>query len=264
MLISISRIWQIPYTHNMKSGEGDSYRSIRYARQVSIDGWGESGQKRLAAMHIAIVSTGGLGSAASLYLAAAGIGHLTLIDNQAVELSNLNRQVLYDINDLGQPKAAAAARRLRSLNPDITITSQESKLDDGSAVTLLTESDLIIDCLDNLETRFALNRYSVKQQVPLLHGGIREYYGELLLTDPPRTACLACLFRNPAPSATDIPVCGATAGTLGTMQAMLAIRWVLADPPPKTGELIQVDLTRMSTEAVPVPRLPDCPVCGIS
>lgn len=233
----------------------------RYTRQMIIDGWGEAGQARLAGAHVGIAGIGGLGSPAAIYLAAAGVGELTLCDNQQIELSNLNRQVLFNSGEIGESKVAAAARKLHRLNPAVRFQQRDETITDDTVPAMFAGCHLIIDCLDNFATRQVLNRFSVARRMPLLHGGIREYFGELLLLQPPDTACLNCLYTTSPKQKTPIPVCGAVAGTLGSMQALLAIRYLIGDPHLTVGELIQFDLVSMRTDSVPVPRRPGCAVC---
>jgi molybdopterin-synthase adenylyltransferase len=236
---------------------------LRYNRQMIIDGWGETGQLRLSSAHVGIAGVGGLGAPVALYLAAAGIGELTLCDNEQIDLTNLNRQVLYDSREVGESKVATAARKLHHLNPGIILKQRHETICDDSIATIFPRCNLIIDCLDNFETRLVLNRFSLAQQIPLLHGGVREYFGELLFLQPPDTACLRCCYPKDVIQPMPVPVCGAVAGVLGSMQALMAIRYLLGDQKLVAGKMIQVDLVSMSTDAVAVDKRMGCCECDL-
>jgi len=236
----------------------------RYARQVLIDGWGADGQERLARSSVAVVGLGGLGSPASLYLAAAGVGRLRLIDDQDVEESNLNRQVLYAAAEIGTPKAAAAARRLTALNPDIVVEAAAERLAPENAEELLGDVDLIVDGLDNPEARHIINRFCVARRSPFVHAGVRDFFGQLMLIHPPRTACLACFFPDHLPDEGPLPIVGSSAGVLGSLEANLAIRCLVGLEGDAEGVLTYVDLASLETTRIAMPANPDCPVCGTS
>ena len=235
----------------------------RYTRQMDITGWGKEVQDKLSQSRVCIVGVGGLGSPVSLYLAAAGVGTIVLCDYQDVELSNLNRQILYSSDDIGSSKVKQARKRLVQLNPNITVEAFEALIDDGNAASLFDGADIIIDCLDSFEARFMLNRYSAKNGVPFVHAGITEFYGQLALLNPPHTPCLQCFI---SPEATKKgappPVLGATAGVLGSFQAVMALKALSGVF--KTGDSLfyLIDLLNMSFEQVNLQKNPNCPVCG--
>ena len=235
----------------------------RYIRQMGISGWGEEVQAKLKNSRVCIVGVGGLGSPVSLYLAAAGVGSIVLCDYQDVELSNLNRQILYDTGDIGGSKVKHAKERLLQLNPDITVSAVTGKIVDDTAPSVFESADIIIDCLDSFESRFMLNRYAVKNRVPFVHAGITEFYGQLAFINPPRTPCLQC-FISPgaAESQAPPPVLGATAGVIGSLQAVVALKALSGVFETGDSYFYTVDLLKMSFESIALQKNPNCPVCG--
>jgi len=237
--------------------------SERYTRQLIIDGWGAEGQQKLKDSHIGIAGTGGLGSPVSVYLAAAGIGRISICDYQDIEISNLNRQVLYSTTDIGNSKAETAGRRLAALNPDIEIISHNRRLDAGNIPEIFGDCSLIVDCLDNPDTRLIINEFCVQHSITFVHAGVREFYGQVMLIVPPATPCLACFFD--AAGFTDdgpIPICGSTAGVLGCLEANLALRWLLGLESENEGVFFSVDLTTMEISRIEMIKNPECRVCG--
>ena len=235
----------------------------RYTRQLSIEGWGEEAQQKLKTARVGIAGLGGLGSPVSLYLTALGVGAIIAADNDTVSLSNLNRQILYTENDIGGVKPEIAARRLTELNPHVHIETIKKKITDSTVSSIFEGCDIIIDCLDNFETRFVINRFSVANRIPFIHAGIRGLYGQLLVSSPPETPCLACFLSDYTKDRTSpTPVCGPTAGVLGSMEAIEAVYIVAGIESPHYGTLLVVDLRTMSVEQVHIEKKADCPVCG--
>jgi molybdopterin/thiamine biosynthesis adenylyltransferase len=245
----------VGYNHLMSKSE-------RYERQLIIEGWGDQGQNRLSRAVVGVAGIGGLGSPVCTYLAAAGVGTLEICDFQDVELSNLNRQILYNDSDIGSPKVVAAADRLSRMNPDIAVVPHHDLITDDSVDRVYGNCDLIVDCLDNPETRHVMNRYCVAHGIPLIHAGVMEFYGQIMLIRPPKTACLGCFFPHEISKETPIPIVGSTAGVMGAMEANLAIRYLLGMEEDSKGQLISVDLSTMEMMSIDIPRNPDCPVCG--
>jgi adenylyltransferase/sulfurtransferase len=225
-------------------------------------GWGEEGQAWLADAHVGIAGTGGLGSPASMYIAAAGVGRITLCDSQKIELSNLNRQVLYDSDEIGKTKVVHAARRLSALNPEIEIFSLDEPIDDGNVARIFSDCDIVVDCLDNPTARLVLNRFCVDRFTPLVHAGVQEFYGQVMLIDPPKTSCLACFLSEDTREEEPIPISGATAGVLGCMEANLTVLYLLGLASDVAGKYISVDLMAMESTRIEMPKNPACPVCG--
>jgi adenylyltransferase/sulfurtransferase len=195
------------------------------------------------------------------YLVSAGIGNLVICDSGIVHTTNLNRQILYKSGDVGTYKVEIASDRLKALNPFVTIETHTDTLDLGHVRSFSAQADLIIDCLDNFETRFILNEVAVTEQKPFIHAGIRGYSGQLTFIHPPHTPCLACIIPEP-PEAETIPVAGMTAGIIGSLEALEAIKFLL-----QTGELLQNRLLLFDGEStefqqIEIQKNPHCPVCG--
>lgn len=233
----------------------------RYARQLAIPGWGAEGQRRLSESHVFIAGAGGLGCAASVYLAAAGVRKLTICDTDRVDLSNLNRQVLYTSQDVGHEKAPTATARLRALNPGVEIVPITREITPASACELVRGADLILDCLDNLETRFALNRCSIATGTPMVYAAVSEFTGHLSFLHPPATPCLECFApHTPPPVEPAIPGC--IAGLIGAIQAMEAIKFLTGIGENLTGRLLVIEGTEPRFDIIAVERDPRCPTCG--
>lgn len=233
----------------------------RYARQLKIVGWGNPGQARLRSSAVFIAGAGGLGCAASLYLTAAGVGKITICDRDSVERSNLNRQVLYSLEDLGKEKARVAAERLARLNPHVEVEPLVADLDDATAPNLITDSDLVLDCLDNVPARFVLNRASITARVPMIYAAIDEFTGYLSVLNPPKTPCLAC-FLPPTDPEREPALPGCTAGALGSLEAMEAIKFLTGIGGTLAGRLLVIEGSEPRFDVVSITRDPECPVCG--
>jgi adenylyltransferase/sulfurtransferase len=231
----------------------------RYKRQISL--FGEEGQEKLKGSVIFIAGAGGLGSPVSLYLAAAGVGRLIIADNDAVDLTNLNRQILHGGRSLGERKTESAARRLSDLNPDIEITAIDRRIDEESISGMVKGADGIVDAMDTFEVRYLLNQVAYKREIPLFHGGIRGFYGQATTIIPGETACLSCIFPHPPPSEV-IPVIGATAGIIGSVQANEVLKYLLGMGELLTDRLLLWDGMRSEVDMIAVERNPGCPVCG--
>ncbi len=236
----------------------------RYLRQLELNGWGKEGQKRLGAAHVFMAGVGGLGSSAGIYLAAAGVGKITVCDSDRVELSNLNRQTLYGLADVGMPKAFLAAKRLKEFNPQIEVVPNMAEIDHGGAKKLIEGADLVLDCLDNLETRIAVNRASIATGIPMIFAACSELTGHLSFLHPPETPCLEC-FVSRTPPAVEPPIPGVTPGTMGALQAMEAIKYLLGVGENLTGRLLILEGMEPRIDVVDIERDPDCPACrGLS
>ena len=232
-----------------------------YSRQIAVPRWGRQGQRRLKKSVVFVAGAGGLGSAVCFYLAAAGIGGIRVCDNGAVELSNLNRQVLYRRADIGKPKAEIAAEGLSHLNPLCRVIPLCETITQSSIQRLAKGASILIDCLDNFETRFILNEYSVARSLPLVHAGVQGFSGQLSFFHPPKTACLRCVFPD-LPPGEKTAVIGATAGILGSMEASEALKHLTGRGGLLENRLLIWDGDRGSMEVVDVSKDPSCPVCG--
>jgi molybdopterin-synthase adenylyltransferase len=232
----------------------------RYRRQLTIADWGEEAQLRLKKASVFVAGAGGLGSPVLMYLAAAGVGTISVCDYDSVELSNLNRQILHCDARIGSPKADSARDTLHTTNPNVTVLPVKTQITRKNAASLIGSSDLIIDCLDNFEARHILNTVSVSRSIPMIHAGISGFQGQITFLKPPETPCLACFYQKP--KKTTPPVLGATAGAIGSLQAMEALKYLTGIGGNLMGKLLFFDGKEMRMETVKIVRNPRCRVCG--
>lgn len=231
----------------------------RHNRQIEV--LGEDGQEKLKEARIFIAGAGGLGSPISIYLAAAGVGHITLVDKDVVELSNLNRQILHWEKDLGRKKAVSAQEKLSQINSDIDIQIGFDTLGEDNVSDLVADSDLIIDAMDNFPVRYLLNRTALKKRIPFIHGGIWGLYGQAATVLPGRSPCLRCIFPE-APQVAPIPsVVGVTSGIIGMIQATEAIKYITGRGELLSGKLLIWDGLNSQTFNLKVEKRPSCPDC---
>jgi len=232
-----------------------------YSRQMMIQEIGENGQQKLADASVLVVGCGGLGSPVLYYLTAMGIGHLGLCDGDNVSLPNLNRQILFTMEDIGKSKANTAKERLTTLNPNLITTVYDQFLDEKLAKSIIPSYDIVVDCLDNFKTRFILNDACVKTKKPLVHAGIGEFYGQLMTIIPGKTPCLRCLFpkgvKQEDNSSPSFGVVGTTPGILGTLQAIEVMKLILNIPSFTEGILV-VDTINQTMEKVEINPNPNC------
>jgi molybdopterin/thiamine biosynthesis adenylyltransferase len=233
----------------------------RYHRQLLLPGWGAEAQGRLRRAVVFVAGAGGLGSPVAQYLAAAGVGTLRICDAGRVELSNLNRQLLHADRDLNHPKVRSAARTVRRVNPHVRVVPLQAVIDERSVEGLVGDAGLILDCLDNFQTRQVLNGLAVRRGLPLVHAGVTGWCGQVTFLHPPATACLACIVPESPPTAV-FPILGATAGLLGCLQALEALKYLTGGGPLLAGRLLFCDGSAMQFEEVAVQKDPRCPVCG--
>lgn len=233
----------------------------RYKRQLHIHQWGEEGQQKLKEKSVFIAGAGGLGCPVATSLALAGVGRLVVCDSDHVEVSNLNRQFLHTESDLEIEKSLSAANSLAELNPNTKTIHLTATIDDATVASLVDGCDIIVDCLDNLEGRMALNTYSVHNNLPLVHGGVWGLEGRLTFHNPPTTPCLRCLYHEALPDSI-IPVAAVTTFVIGAMQATEVIKYLLGMGNLATGRLILCSLDSMSFHELPTEKDPNCPVCG--
>jgi len=231
----------------------------RYARQILMIG--EAGQERLKAARVLVAGAGGLGTVISLYLAAAGVGHLRIIDCDVVETSNLNRQILHWSGDVGRPKTASVEEKLAALNPLIRIETVSGRIAEESIAEMARGCDLIVDAMDNFPTRYLLNRTAVEKLVPFIHGAVRGFFGQATTVIPGETPCLRCLFPESPPREV-FPIIGATCGVIGAIEATEAIKLLTGQGEPLAGRLFLWDGLAGSADTITVEKDPSCPVCG--
>ena len=240
---------------------------LRYSRHILLPEIDIDGQQRLLAARVLVVGAGGLGAPALLYLASAGVGQLTLVDDDTVELTNLQRQVIHDMQTLGQPKVVSAAARLSAINPDVQLRLLNERLAGDSLAAEVAAHDLVLDCSDNFATRHAINRACVAARVPLVSGAAVRFSGQLAVYDVRDEAspCYHCLFPEEG-EASDGPcatfgVLAPLVGVIGSLQAVEAVK-LLAGRRPALGQLTLYEALDGSFRQLRVPRDPDCPVCG--
>jgi sulfur-carrier protein adenylyltransferase/sulfurtransferase len=244
--------------------------SARYSRHLLIPEIGVEGQRRLLASRVLLIGAGGLGSPASLYLAAAGVGTLGIVDDDEVDETNLQRQVVHSTDRLGEAKAASAKRTLEALNPDVTVEIYRERLTSENADRILGEGwDVIVDGADNFPTRYLLNDASVWHGIPVVHGSIFRFEGQVTVFQPGEGPCYRCLFPAPpppelAPSCAEGGVLGVLPGIIGSLQANEALKLLLGVGEPLIGRLLLFDALSTSFTEVALRRDPDCPVCGES
>jgi adenylyltransferase/sulfurtransferase len=234
----------------------------RYARQILIGQIGPGGQEKLARSSVMVVGAGGLGSPALTYLAAAGVGRVGLVDSDNVSLSNLNRQFLHNVNDIGRPKAGSAREKLTKLNDRIEINALNLRLTDQNAEETLSGYDLVLGAVDSLETRFVINRACVSLRVPYIDGGVNGFSGCVMFLHPPDSPCLNCVYSGMNSKNETVGVLGATAGVIGAVEANIALLWLLGLPNPLKNSLLLYDGLAVGFESVEISRDTECPVCG--
>lgn len=239
----------------------------RYARQLILKGFGPLAQQRLADARVLIVGAGGLGSPASMYLAAAGVGTLSVVDRDNVELSNLHRQLLYGTPDVGRRKTEVTAERLRAINPLVAVHIHETRLTAQNAAALVAGHDIVIDATDNFPTRYAINEACVRSRVPFIYGSVARFEGQISIFAAPDGPCYRCLFPEP-PAPGTVPTCaeegvlGVVPGILGLLQATEAIKWIAGIGTPLVGRMLLLDLLEHETRTIHLARRVDCPTCG--
>ncbi|MEA1963513.1 MAG: ThiF family adenylyltransferase [Candidatus Aerophobetes bacterium] len=233
---------------------------IRYDRQIMI--FGKNAQEKLKKAKVATVGIGGLGSAISIYLTAAGVGHLLLIDEQKPELSNLNRQILYGEEDVEKrAKTISAKEKLNQLNSEVKIETYSKRISRENIEDLLDDVDIVVDALDNFETRYLLNEFCVKGRMPLVHAAVEGFHGQITTIIPGKTPCLRCLFPNP-PREIKFPIIGVTAGFFGILEANEVLKLITGYGNNLIGKLFIYDLSRNEGEWIDIRPNPSCPLCS--
>jgi molybdopterin/thiamine biosynthesis adenylyltransferase/rhodanese-related sulfurtransferase len=242
----------------------------RYSRHLLIPEVGEEGQQRLLDARVLLIGAGGLGSPASLYLAAAGVGTLGIVDADVVDESNLQRQIVHSTDRLGEPKVLSAQRTLEALNPDVKVVPFRERLTSENVERILADGwDVIVDGADNFPTRYLVNDASVWHGIPVVHGSIFRFEGQVTVFKPHDGPCYRCLFPQPpppelAPSCAEGGVLGVLPGIIGSLQANEALKLVLDRGDSLAGRLLLFDALGTTLDEVSVRRNPDCPVCGDS
>ncbi|MEQ9105626.1 MAG: molybdopterin-synthase adenylyltransferase MoeB [Rhodothermales bacterium] len=239
----------------------------RYSRHLLLPGFGAEGQRRLLDARVLVIGAGGLGAPVSLYLAAAGVGCLGLVDHDRVDAGNLQRQVLFGTADVGRKKVAAAAERLRGLNPDVTVVEHDTWLTAANAEALISQYDLVVDGTDNFATRYLVNDVCVWTGRPNVYASIYRFDGQVSIFGAPGGPCYRCVFPEPpppgaVPSCAEAGVLGVLPGVLGSLQAAEALKWLTGTGEPLVGRLLLADVGSGRFRTLSVDPDPDCAVCG--
>jgi molybdopterin/thiamine biosynthesis adenylyltransferase len=242
---------------------------LRYSRNILLREIGPSGQEKLFCASALVVGAGGLGSPALLYLAAAGVGRIGVIDGDRVDPSNLNRQLIHAERSVGRGKADSAAEALRAFRSDLAVEVHDSALTAENALELFRRYDIVIDGSDNFPTKYLCSDASVLTGIPLVHAGVLRFGGQILPVVPRRGPCLRCLLpeippRKDAPTCSEAGILGASAGVVGSWQAVEAVKILLGIGEPQRGRLLLIDTLESSVSTLSVPKDPGCPACGES
>lgn len=240
---------------------------VRYSRHILLPEVGGKGQKKINNSKVLLVGAGGLGSPAALYLAAAGVGTIGIVDDDEVDLSNLQRQILHFTKDIGRPKVESGKEKLTAINPQINVETFYERLNAGNVMELISGFDVIIDGSDNFGTRFVVNDACVLTGKTFIHGGILRFFGQVLTVVPGQGPCFRCIFKEPPPS-DSVPTCaqagvlGVIAGVIGALQATEALKYILGKGDLLTGRLLNYDALEMKFREIKVNNNSSCPVCG--
>ncbi len=241
---------------------------LRYSRHILLDEVGIEGQERILAAHALVIGAGGLGSPAALYLGSAGVGHLTLVDHDVVDLTNLQRQIAHTQDRVGQPKVASAAQAVHAINPEARVTCIQQRADASLLERLVREATVVLDCSDNYATRQAVNAACVRQGIPLVAGAVIRFDAQITVVDPrdATAPCYACLFdpraRFEEVACSTMGVFAPLVGVVGAMQAAEALKLVAGAGPSLAGRLLMLDGRGMEWSSLRTTRNPACPVCG--
>jgi sulfur-carrier protein adenylyltransferase/sulfurtransferase len=239
----------------------------RYHKHLQLPEVGEAGQLRLKAGSALVLGTGGLGSPVALYLAAAGVGRIGLLDSDKIELSNLQRQVLHSVNTIGELKVKSASGFLKNLNPEILIEEHADRFPNKNADVLIAGYDVVVDCTDNLQTRLLMNRVCVQQHKPMVHGAVYRFEGQVSVFQTPAGPCYQCLYPR-LPDEKYIPdpakngLLSTTPGVIGTMMANEVLKLLLGIGKPLIGRLLVIDLLSMRFQELHLKKNAQCPVCS--
>jgi len=233
----------------------------RYDRQIMIGEIGKEGQEKLKRSRVVIAGAGGLGSPIAIYLTAAGIGMIRMIDHDQVALSNLNRQILHREEDIGRKKVDTARTKLRNLNSAVEIEAITETITEGNVSQLVDGCDVIVDAMDNLPTRYILNRCAIEKKLPFFHGAVYGFEGRVMTIIPGETACLRCMYRGPVPEE-KFPVIGVAPAVIGSIQATEVIKYLVGFGRLLTNRLLIYDGLKVTFSEFTVNKNPNCDHCG--
>lgn len=238
----------------------------RYDRNLKLRNYSKGDQETLLRSKVMVVGAGGLGSPILLYLAANGVGNLTVVDSDRVELSNLQRQIIHDSESLGKPKTEVAKRKIEKLNPDVKVTVVSGRLSRSNARSLVSSHDMVVDASDNFDTKFLVNDACILEKRPFSIGSVLEYHGQTSTFIPGRSPCYRCLFKQPPegtiPTTAEVGVLGTVPGIIGTVQATEVIKVLLDKGGTLAGKLLLLDALAWEFQIIEFGRSEDCPACG--
>lgn len=240
----------------------------RYARHIAIKEVGQEGQQKLLDSKILVIGAGGLGSPALMYLASAGVGTIGIADGDIVDLSNLQRQIIHSDSDIGIPKVQSAKNTINAMNPDIKVNTYYMTVNESNIMNLISDYDFILDCTDNFKSKFLINDSCVMSGKPFTHAGILRFEGQLMTYIPQKSPCYRCVFGNPpppdaVPTVKQAGVIGAVCGTIGTLQALEAIRYILGTGDLLCGYMLTFNALTMDFRKIKLPRRSEnCSVCS--
>ena len=252
--------WELPH------GFSTDQRA-RYARHIMLPEVGEIGQQKLLDARVLIIGAGGLGSPAALYLAAAGVGTIGIVDDDRVDATNLGRQILHDLHRVGEKKVESARQTLTALNSDVKVEAHDTRLNTSNVLEIMSAYDVVVDGSDNFPTRYLVNDASIHLKKPVVHGSIFRFEGQVSVFDPQHGPCYRCLFRRPpppelAPNCAEAGVFGVLPGVIGSLQATEALKLVLDIGEPLIGRLLTYDALVQEFRTLNVSKDPDCPACS--
>ena len=234
----------------------------RYDRQMMIRGFGKEGQEKLRRAKVFIAGAGGLGSPIAMYLAAAGVGTIRIVDHDTIELSNLNRQVLHWDENISMRKVDSAAEKIKKLNPRVKVEAIAETVTEANVSQLVGDFDLVVDALDNLPTRYLLNKAALDKNIPFFHGAVYGFEGRVMTIIPGQTACLFCVYHGVTPPKEKFPVIGVTPGVIGCIQATEVIKHIVGLGELLTNKLLMFDGLNMKFTEFKVKKDPNCKHCS--
>lgn len=240
----------------------DRAELIRYKRQLTIPGFGEEGQGKLKSSYVVIVGIGGLGCASATYLTAAGVGCISIVDFDTVELSDLNRQILYREGDIGKKKVVVAQRRLSKLNPAVEITPVFARITEENISSIIDGAQIVVDGLDNLSSRLVVNSACVRHNIPYIYGGVSRLRGMITTIIPGKTPCLACIYPEETQWGGGLGVLGVVPALIANLQALEAIKLIIGGSPSLAGRLLSFNGDDMKFQVYEIRRNESCHICS--